>query len=347
MSVKISYILPCYNVERYITACLDSIYNQGIAEDEFEVICVNDCSPDSTRDKIIFYKQNHCNLKLIDHKKNKRVGAARNTGFYEAQGEYVWYIDPDDRLKRNATKELLPLLDDNNLDFVQFGHKWRDENDSPILNPSYNHNCPFDTDVISGVEFLEEYQRRNLSYVNMHVGCFVRIYRRKFLLDNNILFPEVAYYEDQYQALHGLLAAKRMKNLAMDYYYYYYYENSYSHAKIDLLKQSSQIVMICQIYSLCKRYQLRNALIHDIMSRYKKELHYFKTYNIELLPNSERHFFVKQLENNLSLLRILIFPCKRLMCDNPRAFLFITDILHFPIKFMKWVKSRIRCVNYQ
>ena len=80
MTIKLSYILPIYNVERYLIDCLDSIYAQNIPEESFEVICVNDCSPDCSRDVILEYQKAHKNLVLIDHTENKKAGGARNTG---------------------------------------------------------------------------------------------------------------------------------------------------------------------------------------------------------------------------------------------------------------------------
>ena len=102
---KLSIILPCYNVERYIADCLDSIYTQDLTEDEFEVICVNDCSTDGTREVIENYAS-HSNLTLIDHAENLTAGGARNTGIKAAKGEYIWFVDPDDMVKLNCLHEL-------------------------------------------------------------------------------------------------------------------------------------------------------------------------------------------------------------------------------------------------
>ncbi|MDR0811170.1 MAG: glycosyltransferase, partial [Paludibacter sp.] len=62
--LKLSYIIPCYNGEKFIVACLDNVFGQDLAEDEYEVICVNDCSTDHSRDLILHYAENHANLFL-------------------------------------------------------------------------------------------------------------------------------------------------------------------------------------------------------------------------------------------------------------------------------------------
>ena len=87
--IHISFILPVYGVEKYISECLDSIYSQDMPESDYEVICVDDCSPDRSNEIIRQYQQKHNNLILIEHKINKMSGGARNTGIRNAKGEYV------------------------------------------------------------------------------------------------------------------------------------------------------------------------------------------------------------------------------------------------------------------
>jgi glycosyltransferase involved in cell wall biosynthesis len=110
MNPKLSIIIPFFNVEKYIAECLESVYNQDIPEEEYEVICVNDCSPDHSRDIVLQYQQKHPNLILIEHEENKMLGAARNTGLRAARGEYVWFIDSDDYIEKNILGKLLSKL---------------------------------------------------------------------------------------------------------------------------------------------------------------------------------------------------------------------------------------------
>lgn len=96
MLPKLSIIIPFYNVKQYIAQCLDSVYRQDIPEEEYEVICVNDASPDHSRDIVLEYQKRHKNLVLIEHEHNKKLGAARNTGRSIARGKYIWNVDSDD-----------------------------------------------------------------------------------------------------------------------------------------------------------------------------------------------------------------------------------------------------------
>ena len=85
--LKLSFILPCYNVAPYIGRCIESIEHQDIPQSEYEVICVDDCSTDDTVQKIKEYQAKYPNIQLICHTENKTAGGARNTGMDAAKGE--------------------------------------------------------------------------------------------------------------------------------------------------------------------------------------------------------------------------------------------------------------------
>lgn len=338
--IKISYILPCYNIERFIADCLESIYNQSLSEDEFEVICVNDCTPDRTRDIIVEHQKKHKNLILIDHEKNKRVGAARNTGFYAAKGEYVWFIDPDDIITPNAIKELLPILDNDKLDFIQFGHDWMTENKEPISKPPFDLNCKFDTDIISGVDFIHEYQKRGLTYSDMHSGPFVRIYRRSFLTENKIIYPEVTYYEDQYHALHGLIAAKRMRNINKCYYHYREVVTSYSHVPMSIAKRAGQVNMCVGMVRLLQGYNMEERDIQYIWKRYTEDLRYFETHFILFMSDKERDEFVLLIKDDLQLLHKLMPKSSWLMTYCPQLYLVLAKVFVSPLRLIRDIKRK-------
>ena len=121
MGVFFSIIIPVYNGEQYIKNCLDSIYRQGVGDDDFDVICVNDCSTDNTAQVISEYGKFQKNIRLINHETNRRQGSARNTGVKVAKGDYILYIDADDTFESNALpllkKELEKAIDDSLSDF--------------------------------------------------------------------------------------------------------------------------------------------------------------------------------------------------------------------------------------
>ena len=101
--VKISVVIPVYNVEKYLEQCLDSVIAQSF--EDIEVICVNDGSTDSSLEILKRYANNDSRIKIISQK-NKGAGAARNVGIENAAGEYVYFMDSDDYLNADAFERL-------------------------------------------------------------------------------------------------------------------------------------------------------------------------------------------------------------------------------------------------
>ena len=100
---KISIIVPCYNVEKYLEKCLDSLINQTLRD--IEIICVNDGSNDLTPDILKRYAASDKRIQIIN-RENGGLSAARNTGLVHAQGEFVAYVDSDDWVDLNFYEKL-------------------------------------------------------------------------------------------------------------------------------------------------------------------------------------------------------------------------------------------------
>ena len=83
----LSIVIPVYNAGWIIEKCLDSIWNQGLSEEEYEVVCVNDNSTDDTLEVLDRVAREHKNLRVVSNKENLRAGGARNRGVREARGE--------------------------------------------------------------------------------------------------------------------------------------------------------------------------------------------------------------------------------------------------------------------
>lgn len=102
---SISIIIPVYNVEQYIHRCLESIIEQSIENVRIECILVDDCSPDKSMDivqKIADDYHGEIQFKMLRHKENRGVSAARNTGLKHASGDYILFVDSDDYLLPNS-----------------------------------------------------------------------------------------------------------------------------------------------------------------------------------------------------------------------------------------------------
>lgn len=218
--LKLSIILPCYNVSKYISRCLDSIYTCDLSLEEYEVICVDDCSTDITPDIIVSYIEKYVNLRLIKHIENKASGGARNTGLHMAQGEYVWYIDPDDMIYPETVKFLVDKCTEGNLDVLCFNYEDIDEQEKIISKPKVFD----DTQVMKGTEFAHKCFGEEFIY---HIGYVTRqIFKRKFILFNKILFPENTCWQDTVYMPHAILMADRVQGSSTFAYRYRHHDMS-------------------------------------------------------------------------------------------------------------------------
>ena len=107
----ISVIIPVFNLENYIVTCLDSIYSQGVNEDLFEVIAVNDGSSDNSLERLKDYAAKHSNLKVLSQN-NGGVSVARNNAIKKSESLYVSFLDADDMMAEGALNVLCEIIND-------------------------------------------------------------------------------------------------------------------------------------------------------------------------------------------------------------------------------------------
>lgn len=116
---KISVIIPCYNVEKYLDKCMQSILSQTLSD--IELICINDGSTDDSLKLLNQYAASDSRITVIN-KKNEGVGIARNCGLKLATGEYVYFVDPDDWLENlEVLAKIYEKAKNENLDMLIFG----------------------------------------------------------------------------------------------------------------------------------------------------------------------------------------------------------------------------------
>lgn len=226
-NIRISFILPCYNSENFIANCLDSLFEQDIPVSEYEVICVNDSSTDNTRNIILEYQDKYSNLLLVDHENCKSAGGARNTGIDFATGDYIWCVDSDDYIKKNCLLKLLTILELNDLDILLFNYDAVDhekEMQSVKVIDTFENSK-----VLNGLEFIEKYFDNSLSKLAI---VWFQLYKRSYLKNENIRFPEIHLGEDAIFSWKALLSAKKVQSIS--YRFYIYRRNNYSITKRDI-----------------------------------------------------------------------------------------------------------------
>jgi len=207
--MQLSIIIPCYNMERYLPECLDSVLDQNLNPKEYEVIIVNDESKDSTLKVANNYAAKNENIIVVD-KKNAGVGAARNSGYDVAKGKYIYFLDPDDYLAKNTVTTLLGLADSNDLDILTF-------HSMPVVK----RHVPNSLNIEHGIKELEV--QDGISYIaniKHHNEIWWYIIKREFMVSTGIRFIEGKWMEDAILTSEIFLKAKRMAHVDCDVHRY-------------------------------------------------------------------------------------------------------------------------------
>lgn len=210
--MKLSIIVPIYNVEAYLSNCLDSLLEQDISHNDYEIICVNDCSPDNSRSIVLDYQKKFSNIILIDHKENKKLSAARNTGFDKAKGDFIWFVDSDDMIQPNCLADI--LLKSQDAEVLLFNFNKCDVENKIIEEAAVFRNCTIQT----GIELVNDTFGSSFVY---HIGFVWRmIFSAKYLRAIHAKFPEGVFWEDTVYMPRTIILAERVASLANSYYIY-------------------------------------------------------------------------------------------------------------------------------
>lgn len=213
----VSVIVPVYNVEEYIEECLGSIINQTYQQ--LEIIIVEDGSTDEspkriqkylTDDRIIFIEQ-----------KNKGLSVARNTGMTRATGKYILFVDSDDYIDVSLLFDLVPLMEENQLDIIRFnGMAFTDGMEKKINQKYYDFSHRLVEDYIYQEDSFKANSRTFVSPVYLYLT------KRSVLTENKLVFREDIIHEDELFTPQVFIHIKTMMYVNVFYYYRRYRENS-------------------------------------------------------------------------------------------------------------------------
>ena len=259
---RLSIIIPFYNVEQYIAQCLDSVYHQDIPEEDYEVICVNDASPDGSVDIVKRYQKEHSNLILVEHDYNKKLGAARNTGRKVASGKYIWNVDSDDMIAPNCLKNLLNLCEVNDLDVLLIKNKKIVNNQAQSV-AQYLWN---DTLVQSGIDFWISQAIPRLSAIG---PVWMLILKKDYLDCHNIYSPEINMGEDVPYTIASILNSSKIKAINDELYLYRISEISmteinYKKPSVEKIYEDS-VISVGAIYKVYKEYNKDTKIADSLM----------------------------------------------------------------------------------
>lgn len=187
--LRLSIIVPVYNVSKYLVKCLDSLLSQDLESDEYEIIVVNDGSTDDSGVIAQQYADKYLNIILIEQE-NQGLSGARNTGIKLAKGKYIQFVDSDDFLEPNVLKTLVDKMSTDNLDILRFNYQ--NVNEQYEVYEPYKEHKPFvdyRDEVCDGLTFLTE----KLGYACYAVQFMIK---SELLKRDENLFKVGIYFED-------------------------------------------------------------------------------------------------------------------------------------------------------
>lgn len=220
MNFKISVIIPCYNVEKYVDKCINSLINQTIGLQNLQLIFVNDASTDSTLKILKNYENKYPdNILIIDCLENGRQGRARNIGLQYAESEYISFIDADDYIDLNMYEILYNNIIKFKCDCVSIGTIIENVNGDVI-----EKNRPSILDNLVDLSTIENKKAYFLEKLNTDITS--NLYKKSIITENNVLFPEKLAYEDNYWASIIYLYINSCYCSSKCSYHYVLHENS-------------------------------------------------------------------------------------------------------------------------
>lgn len=265
-SIKISVIIPVYNVEKYIRECVESVLNQTLKD--IEIIAVNDGSRDNSI-KIIEEYLSDARLRIIN-KENGGASFARNIGMKAARGEYIYFIDSDDFIEEDVLEILYRNSESEKMDIVCSCFSFY--NDKTKKQKKARFTFPFEENINKGYYFL---------YNGEEINVWNRLYRKEFLEKYNFRFIEGIIHEDQDFGFKTILLAENIKYIK-NYGYKYRVEREGSVMSSQKREKNLKSVQIL-------KKELKNFFSNIQLNEFQKIRVYFKLLSLD--------FWEKELKN--------------------------------------------------
>ena len=253
-----SIIVPVYNVEDYLSRCVESLINQTYKD--IEIILVDDGSLDNSPSLCDAYAKIDSRIKVI-HKKNGGLSDARNCGLECAQGEYILFVDSDDYIELN-TCEKFSEFTTLNVDIIA-----GDALLTGLQTGLFEFSQVVEGKICSGVNFLRICLRENKAIM----AVWLNVYKKEFLDKNNLRFKYGILHEDEQFTPRAFLAANTVFYNNYPFYNYVIRENSIT-TKNDLRKNAQDLYATCQelenIYGRLEDKQLKKLLLDSLEVKY-------------------------------------------------------------------------------
>ncbi len=203
--MRLSIIIPVYNVEMHIARCIQSLLNQDLNAYDYEIIIVNDGSKDNSIEIAKGFQSKHSNIFIVN-KENGGVGSARNAGLDVAKGQYIYFIDPDDYLANTTLKLILNCIEINDLEVLTFLSKGTAHTDLYATTTQIEEGLK--VSIMNGTNYIA-----NCGYKN---EVWWYIIKKDHLDKINLRFIEGRWMEDAVFTANLLIKTSKIAHLPID-----------------------------------------------------------------------------------------------------------------------------------
>ena len=310
--IKVSIIVPVYNVEKYIDRCLKSLLEQTL--DEIEIIIVNDGSTDGSEKEIKKYLNNE-KIRYFE-KENGGLSSARNFGMKYAKGEYIAFLDSDDYVEKNMYEEMYNVAKKENADMVECDFLWEWEDDKNKIKK----------------DTRRKYKNKREMMKKPRVVAWNKLIKKSVLEKSRAKFPEGLIYEDL-EFFYKLIPY--INNISYINKYFVYYiqrENSISNTNSE--KNADIFKILDNIFRFYKN--------QGLYEEYKKELKYMKK-RILMGSSMKRILKIRDKKLRRNLIIQSIRECiKVILCKETKSY---SNKFNFLIKKNKLYTIKLNTIN--
>jgi len=272
---KVSIIIPIYNVEQYIDECFNSLIGQTLKELEF--ICIDDGSTDDSYEILKEYAQNDARFVILKQNREGQ-GIGRNKCIEQAKGEYIAFVDPDDKLELNAIEELYNYAKLKNAQVVQFNYTKFGEHKKKKINNFYKkYKKKFGYNLLKTNKYNWKDLKKDNLLVDIDYHVWTRFYSADYVKENQLQFSPTTNGEDHLFVIGMLFNAKEIFFLNKSLYLYRLRNSSTTNAKSD--KSFCVFTNIDLAENLLKEMNLLPEL-NTVLKKYKLHIlqcHYNQT----------------------------------------------------------------------
>ena len=323
---------------------MDSLLCQNLPYDCFEVICLDDCSSDSSRKIILDYAKKYKNLRYVFNKINQKTATSLNNGLAHAKGIYIWIIGQDDWIEPNAAERVLMECEQSDLDVLTFNYNRVSHDEKEILS---SVNVFTNVPSMNGEDYIRKYFYD--TFCMYLLGYEWRaVFNRKFLEEHQIRFPDGCIYEDTTFMFKSMWKANKLGSL--EDFLYNYRLNDYSITDVTKRYRADLVYEFAFIVGQ-EVLELANEMTDNHVSRQliDQARKYFYSFTYKIVPASmhEKRVFYKLVSKDWQKIKPLSQYVNRYvwLMLNPKYGIYVTSLLK-PVFLLKHMFKHKTYTNY-